>query len=123
MSAFREFFRSYAIRKNAILAILLLGFLLRLGLASVSPELDIRADEREYTNIAKEIVRDPLGYQGTFRPPLYPYLLAFSSTTFGPTRFATAVVQALLAALNITVMYALGRTLFRRRAVGLVRRT
>jgi 4-amino-4-deoxy-L-arabinose transferase-like glycosyltransferase len=115
MSTFRKFIHSYA-----IVAILLLGFLLRLALASTSLDLDIRADEREYTNIAKDIVRDPLGYQGTFRPPLYPYLLAFSSAAFGPTRFATAVVQALLAALNIVVVYALAHTLFRRRAVGLL---
>lgn len=105
---------------HAILLILLVGFLLRLALAAASPELDIRADEREYTNIAKVIARDPLGYQGTFRPPLYPHMLAASGAVFGPTRFATAVVQALLAALNISVMYAFARTLFRRRAVGLM---
>lgn len=106
--------------RYGILLILLLGFGLRLALAGTSLTLPVRADEREYTGIAKTILANPLGYQGTFRPPTYPYLLAFTYAAFGETRFPTDVVNALLATLNIAIVYATALTLFRRRATAFV---
>lgn len=112
--------RSVSFARYGILLILLLGFFLRLALAQASVELPIRADEKDYTRLAVEIMQDPLGYQGTFRPPLYPYSLALSFTILGGSRFASAVVQALLATVNIALVYALAQTLFHRRGVSLL---
>jgi 4-amino-4-deoxy-L-arabinose transferase-like glycosyltransferase len=110
-----KFLRSYG-----ILLILLVALGMRLGLATTSLDLEIRADEREYTDIARDMAPDPLGYPGVFRPPLYPFLLVFSNAAFGETRFAAGVMQALLATLNVVVIYAMAQTLFRRKAASLL---
>ncbi len=110
-----KFFRAYG-----ILLILLLAFGLRLGLAATVDGIEIRADEREYTDIAREMAPDPLGYPGVFRPPLYPFLLVFSNAVFGDTRFAAGVLQSLLATLNVVVIYAMAQTLFKRNGISLL---
>lgn len=111
---------SNARKRYAILLVILLGFFLRLGLAHLDLEQVIRGDERDYTTLAQELVRDPLAYTNVFRPPLYPAFLALSQIAFGESRYATAVAQALLAAVSIAVMYALAQTLFRHTGVALL---
>lgn len=103
-----------------ILGILLLGFFLRLALAQQGPGIEIRGDERDYTDRAQEILLNPFTYTNVFRPPLYPAFLAASDLAFGATRYATAAAQALLAVVNIAVFYALAQTLFRRAGVSLL---
>lgn len=115
MSSRQKFFRWCG-----ILAILLLGFFLRLALAQQDPGIEIRGDERDYADRAQEILQNPFTYANVFRPPLYPAFLAVADLAFGATRYATAAAQALVAVLNIAVFYALAQTLFRRVGVSLL---
>jgi 4-amino-4-deoxy-L-arabinose transferase-like glycosyltransferase len=103
-----------------ILAVILLGFFLRLALAEATLDLRIFADEKDYTRLARGILDSPLTYDNVFRPPAYPMLLAASYAAFGSGRFPTAVTNALLAALNIALVYTLAQTLFQRRAVAVL---
>lgn len=106
--------------RSLIFLILLVGFALRVAVASASLDLPIRADEKDYTHLARLIVQNPLRYDNDFRPPLYPYTLALGFIVFGESRFATGVMHALLATLNIALLYALTQTLFRRRTVSVL---
>lgn len=107
-------------KRYAILLIILLGFFLRLGLAQLEPEQRIIGDENAYTRLAQEFVQNPLAYTNVFRPPLYPVFLATAGLVFGDSRFVTAILQALLAAVSIAVMYALTQTLFRHTRAALL---
>lgn len=100
-----------------IVLVILVGFFLRLALAQATPGLRIFADEKDYTRLAREILASPLTYDNVFRPPAYSALLAPSYAAFGSARFPTTVMNALLAALNLALLYNLAQTLFHRRAV------
>lgn len=107
-------------KRYSILLIILLGFFLRLALAGQDLDQPIRGDENAYTTLAQEFAQNPLAYSNVFRPPLYPVLLAVSGMVFGQSRYITAVLQALLAAVSIAVLYALAQTLFRRTSVSVL---
>ncbi|MFB6207791.1 MAG: ArnT family glycosyltransferase [Candidatus Nanohaloarchaea archaeon] len=84
-------------------------------------------DEGRYSRIGIEIADHILQYrvaedwhgQITSYPPLYPYLIAFSSYIFGKTDFAVRVVSPLMAIAGIGVSYFMSREM-KNRDIGIV---
>lgn len=77
----------------------------------------IWVDEGRYARIGTEISRHLLDYsvaevwrgQITRFPPLYPYLIAFSTYIFGKTEFAVRIVSPLMGVMGVGITYVLGR--------------
>lgn len=108
------------VSRYGIYIVLLMGIVLRLELLLQDRQMPLRGDEGQYYRLAQTIVTGWSAYQNTFRPPLYPFFLAFSFSVFGESRFTIGFLQVLLAALNICVIYTLAQILFGRRGVALL---
>lgn len=122
-------------RPSPLLLCCLLGFALRLGLAlAASEEEFFSIDGREYREIAEHLVRGegfsitsprwfepepPGGFvtrEELHRPPLLPLLGALLHHLPGGFELASRIFAALLGALAIPLLHALGRALFDARA-------
>jgi 4-amino-4-deoxy-L-arabinose transferase-like glycosyltransferase len=127
--------RMTSVRPSPLLLCCLLGFALRLVLALSASEAELFSiDGREYREIAEHLVRgeglsitSPRWFEpeppGGFarraelhRPPLLPLLGALLHHLPGGFELASRVFAALLGALAIPLLHALGRALFDARA-------
>jgi 4-amino-4-deoxy-L-arabinose transferase-like glycosyltransferase len=93
--------------------ILLMALVLRLGLALVRPEEDEAADEGHWDRMARVFAKQGLlaAEAGTYRPPLYPLMLAAVYRVCGTGAWPVRVVQAGLGVLTCLLIYDLGRRL------------
>ena len=101
-----------------ILSILALGFLLRiiyiLETQSSTFIQNLFSDSKIYYDWAKNIVSSDnwFGDKVFFMSPGYPYFLAFVFKFFGSSIFTIRIIQALISAANIFLIYRLTKNLF-----------
>jgi len=97
----------------------LAGLVVRLGWLVVEPPTRLVGDELTWITAARELAApdvrfNPLRSQLIFYPPLHPYLLAASREFLGG-RTGIKVVQAILGALLVFPVFAIGTRAFDRR--------
>lgn len=106
--------------RNGIYVILFAALLLRVLIVMQSLPFPVIRDEAMYDNFARSLLENPLGYVEIYRPPLYPAFVAFSFLLGGIGRFSVEFLQALLDTVNVALLFALTRTLFRKAGVALI---
>ncbi len=98
-------------------AIFIFAFALRFDYAFMS---GLWVDEGRYAVMGRALLDHPFDYStmmhGTITefPPVFPYMLFFSQYIFGAGDFAVRIVNPILGALCVLLMYALGRVMFNR---------
>ena len=104
-------------RIDAVLAAIFVGSLvLKLGLAFWAADLKPRNDEHTYVQMARAIEHGR--FPGELRPPGYPAFLAAVFRLGGDTA-QVRILQAVLSALTILVLYGLARSATDRRTARL----
>ena len=98
-------------------AIFIFAFALRFNYAFMS---GLWVDEGRYAVMGRALLDHPFDYStmmhGTITefPPVFPYMLFFSQYILGAGDFAVRIVNPILGALCVLLMYALGRVMFNR---------
>lgn len=103
--------------RHNFIALLIVAFtlILRFNYAFMS---GLWADEGRYANIGRALLDHPLDYSsrmdGTIKifPPFLPYMLFISQAIFGAGDFAVRIVNPILGAMAVFLIYALGRMMF-----------
>src|SRR5262245_41400060 len=106
-----------------LLLLTLAGLAVRLTFLLVEPATGPVADERTWTDWARIVASDRVGFSPfrtrmIFHPPLYPYFLAVPMSLFG-TLEAAKWVQAIVATLLVPAVGRIGTIVFGAR-VGFV---
>ena len=100
--------------------VILTGLLLRIGMLGVDARF--HPDEALFAAQARLISQHGdllLRKTDLDKPPLTMYVTALSFAALGPTEFAARLPNVLASGASGAALYALGRSLYRRRAVGL----
>ena len=92
---------------------LLLGLGLRAGFGLTRAGLDASADERNWDGAARVFWKAGLLHSdgGTYRPPLYPLMVAGIYQVCGPHPEVVRLWQALLGTATVALLYGIGRRL------------
>ncbi len=95
--------------RTALLGALALALALRCGLAVVAPPLGAAADEAHWERMARVFLEQGVlaTEAGTYRPPLYPLLLAAVYAVGGTGRWTVLLFQSGLAMLTCGLIYSL----------------
>ncbi len=114
--------------KNGVAALFLLSLLVRLAYViflNVNPLsigqdiLSIHDDQGSYWLFAEAFMKDTswMNHGVSFRPPLYPAFLAIVSSTLGPGKnfLNIMMVQCVISALTVVLVYYIARGIFGRR--------
>ncbi|MCD6521631.1 glycosyltransferase family 39 protein [Candidatus Calescamantes bacterium] len=109
-----------------LLILIILGLLIRLFyIATIPPSFIDATDPREYDSLAQSILNgeglkneDSFlgGVAYSYRPPLYPVFLAFIYFLFGHSYLAVRIIQVLLSACLIFLIFNLTKTIFGEKA-------
>ncbi len=98
--------------KKILLLILILCLLFRIVWIFVFSPIELTDDPKAYDSIAKGLVQGE-GYhedgKRAFRPPGYPYFIAFLYSIFGDNPLSVKLVQALLGVFTCLIIFLLGR--------------
>jgi 4-amino-4-deoxy-L-arabinose transferase-like glycosyltransferase len=96
--------------RTGFLGVLALALALRFGLAVVAPPLGTAADEAHWDRMARVFLEQGVlaAEAGTYRPPLYPLVLAAVYGVGGTGRWSVLLFQSGLAMLTCGLLYALG---------------
>ena len=107
------------INRNFLITLFLFSLLLRMGYLLIKPPVpqNIDLDAVDYDLIAQHISNgDGFGYgpdkPSVFRPPLYPYFLAFFYTIFGRSHTLIFIIQAILSSFIPLFVYLIGKKIF-----------
>jgi len=102
--------------RGTIFFLFLLALILRLGWLGFFEGRFTAADTDDYTDIAVNILQGKgYGYEGgptAFVVPLYPFFLTGIFGLFGENLLAVQLVQMLLSALTVVLVYLIARRLF-----------
>ena len=101
--------------------VILIGLLLRIGMLGIDTRF--HPDEALFATQARLITHHGdhlLRETDLDKPPLTFYVTALSFAALGPTEFAARLPNVLASGASLAVLYALSRSLYRRRAVALV---
>lgn len=103
--------------RNAILIIFILAIIPRFMLAFSSQRMPTH-DDIGYEDTALSILKDGVfGFEKkptSFKPPLYPYFLAFVYRVFGHSHLAVRIIQSLLGALTCIIIYLIAEGLINK---------
>ena len=95
-----------------------LALLIRLAFVLLYPQVEVRADALGYDQEASALAFHSDGMPATqvSKGPVYPLFLAASYRIFGHEYAAVRIIQAVISALTIPLLYGVGRRVFGRPA-------
>jgi len=104
---------------RALLWIVGLALLIRLTFVLCYPQVEVTADAAAYDQEAR-LLASGTPHAHISKGPFYPLFLAGIYRLVGHDQTTVRVVQAIISALSVVLIYALGKQVFGRPAVGLV---